>query len=97
MACGGSAPWSGAEGCDQPKSSPAPSDTSSSQRRHYGGGGHRRQVAARPDLALDTDGPERVTWWGELIPDGQHEAMMAEAMAQLRRPCEVATILETIM
>jgi hypothetical protein len=42
------------------------------------------KLAARPDFDLDTDEPDRVTWWGALIPDGQHEAMMAEAMAQLR-------------
>jgi hypothetical protein len=42
------------------------------------------KLAARPDFDLDTDEPDRVTWWGALIPDGQREAMMAEAMAQLR-------------
>jgi hypothetical protein len=42
------------------------------------------KLAARPDFDLDTGEPDRVTWWGALIPDGQREAMMAEAMAQLR-------------
>ena len=42
------------------------------------------KLAARPDFDRDTDEPDRVTWWGALIPDGQREAMMAEAMAQLR-------------
>ena len=42
------------------------------------------KLAAHPDFDLDTDEPGRVTWWGALIPDGQREAMMAEAMAQLR-------------
>jgi hypothetical protein len=42
------------------------------------------ELAARPDFDLDSDEPDRVTWWGALIPDGQREAMMAEAMAQLR-------------
>jgi hypothetical protein len=42
------------------------------------------QLAARPDFDSDSDEPDRVTWWGALIPDGQREAMMAEAMAQLR-------------
>ena len=42
------------------------------------------QLAARPDFDRDSDEPDRVTWWGALIPDGQREAMMAEAMAQLR-------------
>ena len=42
------------------------------------------QLAARPDFVRDSDEPDRVTWWGALIPDGQREAMMAEAMAQLR-------------
>lgn len=42
------------------------------------------KLAARPDLDLDTDEPDRGTWWGALIPDGQREAMMAEAKAQLR-------------
>jgi len=42
------------------------------------------KLAARPDFDRDSDKPDRVTWWGALIPDGQREAMMAEAMAQLR-------------
>ncbi len=42
------------------------------------------KLAARADFDLDTDEPDRVTWWGALIPGGQGEAMMAEAMAQLR-------------
>jgi hypothetical protein len=42
------------------------------------------KLAARPDFDRDNDEPDRVTWWGALIPDGQREAMMAEAMAQLR-------------
>jgi hypothetical protein len=42
------------------------------------------KLAARPDFDRDSDEPDRVTWWGALIPDGQREAMMAEAMAQLR-------------
>jgi len=42
------------------------------------------KLAARPDFVRDSDEPDRVTWWGALIPDGQREAMMAEAMAQLR-------------
>ena len=54
------------------------------QRDDCRGGRHGRQVAARPDFDRDSDEPDRVTWWGALIPDGQREAMMAEAMAQLR-------------
>jgi hypothetical protein len=42
------------------------------------------KLAARPDFDRDSDEPDRVTWWGALIPDGQRETMMAEAMAQLR-------------
>jgi hypothetical protein len=42
------------------------------------------KLAARPDFDRDSDEPDRVTWWGALIPDGQREAMMADAMAQLR-------------
>lgn len=42
------------------------------------------QLAARPDFDRDSGEPDRVTWWGALIPDGQRKAMMAEAMAQLR-------------
>ena len=42
------------------------------------------KLAARRDFDRDTDEPDRVTWWGALIPDSQREAMMAEAMAQLR-------------
>ena len=42
------------------------------------------KLAARPDFDSDSGEPDRVTWWGALIPDGQREAMMAEAMAQLR-------------
>lgn len=42
------------------------------------------KLTARPDFDRDTDEPDGVTWWGALIPDGQREAMMAEAMAQLR-------------
>ena len=41
-------------------------------------------LAARPDFDRDSDEPDRVTWWGALIPDGQRKAMMADAMAQLR-------------
>lgn len=46
--------------------------------------GTAAKLAARPDFGLDTDEPDQLTWWGALIPDGQREAMMAEAMAQLR-------------
>jgi hypothetical protein len=42
------------------------------------------KLAARPDFDSDSDEPDRVTWWGALIPDDRREAMMAEAMAQLR-------------
>ena len=42
------------------------------------------KLAARPDFDRDSDEPDRGTWWGALIPDGQREAMVAEAMAQLR-------------
>jgi hypothetical protein len=42
------------------------------------------KLAARPDFGRDSDDPDQLTWWGALIPDGQREAMMAEAMAQLR-------------
>ena len=42
------------------------------------------KLAARPDFDRDTNEPDRVTWWGALIPDGQREAMMADAIAQLR-------------
>jgi len=42
------------------------------------------KLAARTDFDRDSDELDRVTWWGALIPDGQREAMMAEAMAQLR-------------
>jgi len=42
------------------------------------------KLTARPDFDRDGDEPDRVTWWGALIPDGQREAMVAEAMAQLR-------------
>jgi hypothetical protein len=42
------------------------------------------KLAACPDFDLDTDEPDRGTWWGALIPDGQREARMAEAKAQLR-------------
>jgi hypothetical protein len=42
------------------------------------------KLAARPDFDRDSDEPDRVTWWGALIPDSQREAMMAEAVAQLR-------------
>ena len=48
------------------------------------GEGTAGKLAARPDFVRDSDEPDRVTWWGALIPDGQREAMMAEAMAQLR-------------
>ena len=48
------------------------------------GEGTAGKLAARPDFVRDSDEPDRVTWWGPLIPDGQREAMMAEAMAQLR-------------
>ena len=46
--------------------------------------GTAAKLAERPDFDLDTDEPDSVTWWGALIPDGQREAMMAEAMPQLR-------------
>jgi len=39
------------------------------------------KLAARPGFDRDSDEPDRVTWWGALIPDSQREAMMAEAMA----------------
>ena len=42
------------------------------------------KLAAHPDFVRDSDEPDRVTWWGAQIPDGQREAMMAEARAQLR-------------
>jgi hypothetical protein len=42
------------------------------------------KLAARPDFDRDSGEPDRVTWWGALIPDGEREAMMAGAMAQLR-------------
>jgi hypothetical protein len=42
------------------------------------------KLAARSDFDLDTDQPDRITWWGAVIPDGQREAMMAEAIAQFR-------------
>jgi hypothetical protein len=42
------------------------------------------RLAARPDFDFTSDEPDRITWWGALIPDGQREAMMAEAVAQLR-------------
>ncbi len=48
------------------------------------GEGTAGKLAARPDFVRDSDEPDRVTWWGAPIPDGQREAMMAEAMAQLR-------------
>jgi hypothetical protein len=46
--------------------------------------GTAAKLAARPDFDLDTDEPGQITWWGALVPDSQREAMMAEAMAQLR-------------
>ncbi len=42
------------------------------------------RLAARPDFDVDPADPDRITWWGALIPDGQRQAMMAEAVAQLR-------------
>ena len=42
------------------------------------------KLAARRDFDLDTDEPDRLTWWGAPIPDEQRKAMMAEAIAQLR-------------
>jgi hypothetical protein len=42
------------------------------------------KLVACPDFDLDIDEPDRGTWWGVLIPDGQREARMAEAKAQLR-------------
>jgi hypothetical protein len=48
------------------------------------GGGAADWLAARPDFEPDADEPERITWWGALIPDDQRETMMAEAAAQLR-------------
>jgi hypothetical protein len=48
------------------------------------GEGTAARLAARPDFEAASDEPDRITWWGALIPDGQREAMMAEATAQLR-------------
>ena len=48
------------------------------------GEGTAARLAARPDFEVASDEPDRITWWGALIPDGQREAMMAEATAQLR-------------
>ena len=48
------------------------------------GTGAADRLAARPDFEPDADEPERITWWGALIADGQRETMMAEAAAQLR-------------
>lgn len=48
------------------------------------GEGTAARLAARPDFDVASDEPDRITWWGALIPDGQREAMMAEATAQLR-------------
>ena len=46
--------------------------------------GTAARLAARPDFEVASDEPDRITWWGALIPDGQRDAMMAEATAQLR-------------
>ena len=46
--------------------------------------GTAAKLAERPDFDLDTDERDSVTWWGALIPEGQREAMMAEAIPQLR-------------
>ena len=46
--------------------------------------GVANKLAAQRDFDRDTDEPDRFTWWGALIPDKQREAMMAEAIAQLR-------------
>jgi hypothetical protein len=48
------------------------------------GAGAAEKLAARRDFDVDADDPSRITWWGALIPEGQREAMMAEAVAQLR-------------
>ncbi len=48
------------------------------------GEGAAGRLAARPDFEFDSDEPDRITWWGALIPEGRREAMMAEAVAQLR-------------
>jgi hypothetical protein len=48
------------------------------------GEGTADKLVARPDFDRDSDEPDRVTWWGALIPDAQREAMMTEAIAQLR-------------
>ena len=48
------------------------------------GDGAADRLAARADFELDSGEPGRITWWGALIPEGQREAMMAEAVAQLR-------------
>ncbi len=48
------------------------------------GDGTADRLAARPDFERDDAEPDRITWWGRLIPDGQRKAMMAEAVAQLR-------------
>jgi hypothetical protein len=42
------------------------------------------KLATRRDFERANDEPDRFTWWGALIPDSQREAMMAEAVAQLR-------------
>jgi len=48
------------------------------------GAGVAEKLAARRDFDADADDPGRITWWGAVIPEGQREAMMAEAVAQLR-------------
>jgi hypothetical protein len=48
------------------------------------GDGTPERLAARPDFQADADEPGRITWWGTLIPDGQREVTMAEAVARLR-------------
>ena len=48
------------------------------------GAGIAEKLAARRDFDADAEDPSRITWWGALIPEGQREAMMAEAVARLR-------------
>ncbi len=48
------------------------------------GEGTAARLAARHDFEVSSDEPDRITWWGALIPDDQRDAMMAEAAAQLR-------------
>ncbi len=48
------------------------------------GEGVAERLAARRDFELGADDPGTITWWGAPIPEGQRNAMMAEAVAQLR-------------